>query len=179
MLSETLIWLTAITAFLLSRFAEVRVHHNNYNKLIEAGAEELQPNFMRRYYRFFLFVIPLAFAEQLITKAPLYQEMWLGGLTLLAAGLALRLWSIHSLGNLWSMRCLSLRGLKLVKAGPYRLLKNPEYLSRFLDVAGICLLFGAKITFLGCILLLAAMTARIVTVEQRQLREVGCGLDLG
>jgi methyltransferase len=170
---EILIWAAVITAFAMSRIAEYRVHTGNYSLLIDAGAEELQPRFMKQYYRLTLLIVPFAMIEHFAYETPIFKEMLIGGLFFMAFGLSLRLWSIHVLGTFWSMRCLSLRGITKVKAGPYRFFNNPEYLSRMFDAVGICLIFGAQVTGLTCLTLLTMMTLKIATVEKRQIREVG------
>jgi methyltransferase len=138
---EQLIWSAAIFAYLVGRIGEYRVHKVNYTDLVEAGAEELMPRMMSRYYMLTIVIIPLAIFEQFWTRAPIFWEMWAGGLGLLVVAQALRVWSIYALGTFWSMRCLTLSGALRVSTGPYRILKNPEYLSRIMDGVGDLLNF--------------------------------------
>jgi len=171
-MSEILIWSATVCAVIFGRIAEVRVHKQNYPLMKAAGAEELQPKFMKQYYLFSFLVLPFAIIENIVFSPEIFKEMWLGGILLLILGQLLRLWAIMTLGTYWSMACLSLKSIVEVKGGPYRYLKNPEYLSRFLDLTGLCLIFGAKLTFIISTFFLIGLTLHIISVEQRQLREI-------
>ena len=87
----------------------------------------------------------------------------------------MRYWAISSLGTLWSMRCITLPGLRAVNAGPYRFMNNPEYISRVIDGVGVSLLTGSKITGLTYIVLSAILVRKMNAMEQRQLSELGSG----
>jgi methyltransferase len=81
---------------------------------------------------------------------------WLGGLWLLAwdrpiqwAWLALfavlqilRLWVLSTLGDRWTTRIVILPGAPLVKSGPYRFLKHPNYAVVIGEIAVLPLAFG-------------------------------------
>ncbi len=55
----------------------------------------------------------------------------------------LRLWIIVSLGRFWTTRILTLPGAPLVKTGPYRWLRHPNYLIVGAEIALLPLAFGA------------------------------------
>jgi len=81
---------------------------------------------------------------------------WLAGLWLLAPGrpvdpawlglyLALQLaraWVLASLGERWTTRIVVLPGAALVRRGPYRWVKHPNYLVLAAEVAVLPLVFG-------------------------------------
>ncbi|CAA7616067.1 isoprenylcysteine carboxyl methyltransferase family protein [Magnetospirillum sp. UT-4] len=62
------------------------------------------------------------------------------GLALLAGG---RLWVIASLGPFWTTRILTLPGAPLVRRGPYRLLRHPNYWVVAGEIALLPLAFDA------------------------------------
>jgi methyltransferase len=83
---------------------------------------------------------------------------WLGAMALLVPAAAaprwlllglfgvlqlLRLWVIASLGRFWTTRILTLPGAPLVKKGPYRWLRHPNYLIVGAEIALLPLAFGA------------------------------------
>jgi methyltransferase len=83
---------------------------------------------------------------------------WLGAMALLVAGAEaprwpllglfavlqlLRLWVIVSLGRFWTTRILTLPSAPLVKKGPYRWLRHPNYLIVGAEIALLPLAFGA------------------------------------
>ncbi len=55
----------------------------------------------------------------------------------------LRLWVIVSLGEHWTTRILVLPGAPLVRRGPYRWLRHPNYLVVVVEIALLPLVFGA------------------------------------
>jgi len=58
--------------------------------------------------------------------------------------LALRIWVIASLGRHWTTRIIVLPGAKLVRRGPYRWLRHPNYLVVALEIAVVPLALGLR-----------------------------------
>jgi len=54
-----------------------------------------------------------------------------------------RIWVIASLGRYWTTRIISLPGAKLVRSGPFRLIRHPNYLIVAAEIAILPLVFGA------------------------------------
>jgi len=54
-----------------------------------------------------------------------------------------RIWVIASLGRYWTTRIISLPGAKLVRSGPFRLIRHPNYLIVAAEIAVLPLVFGA------------------------------------
>jgi methyltransferase len=91
----------------------------------------------------------------------------------LLAGFALlqpaRLWVIFSLGRLWSTRILSLPSAPLIRAGPYRWLRHPNYVIVAGEIALLPLAFGAVAIAAGFSALNLALSARRIAIEDRIL----------
>lgn len=91
---------------------------------------------------------------------------WLGAFALLQV---LRLWIILSLGSFWTTRVITLPGAPLVRRGPYRFLRHPNYVLVAAEVAVLPLVFGAwRIAALFSVLNLALLAWRI-RIEERAL----------
>jgi methyltransferase len=91
---------------------------------------------------------------------------WLGAFAVLQA---LRLWIIHSLGPFWTTRLITLPGAPLVRRGPYRFLRHPNYVVVVAEIAVLPLVFGAwRIAAVFSVLNLALLAWRI-RIEQRAL----------
>lgn len=54
-----------------------------------------------------------------------------------------RIWVIASLGRYWTTRIITLPGAKLVRSGPFRLVRHPNYLIVAGEIAILPLVFGA------------------------------------
>ena len=129
-------WLVLLVA--AQRLAEVAWARRNERRLLGAGAIEVGAS----HY-------PLFFA---------LHGSWLGALWLLAPPDALviwpllvlfallqvaRLWVIASLGRYWTTRIITVPGAPLVRRGPYRWIKHPNYLVVLAEIAVLPLAFGA------------------------------------
>ncbi|MDH3911759.1 MAG: hypothetical protein OEU09_10700 [Rhodospirillales bacterium] len=82
-----------------------------------------------------------------------------------------RLWVLASLGRYWTTRLISMPGAPLVRRGPYRFLKHPNYLIVVAEVAVLPLAFGAWRTAVVFSVLNAALLAWRVRIENRMLAE--------
>jgi methyltransferase len=54
----------------------------------------------------------------------------------------MRLWVVMTLGPFWTTRIISLPGAPLVKTGPYRFVRHPNYLVVVAEIAVLPLAFG-------------------------------------
>jgi methyltransferase len=54
-----------------------------------------------------------------------------------------RVWTIASLGRYWTTRLITLPSAPLVRAGPYRWMRHPNYVIVMLEIAVLPLAFGA------------------------------------
>ena len=107
----------------------------------------------------------------------LLPEIWptvaCGGLLSLA-GLALRVWSIRTLGRFFTTTVGVQRGQTVVRCGPYRVLRHPSYTGALLNAVGVAVMlgspFGAATTLL---LAVPAYLYRIACEERLLLAELG------
>jgi methyltransferase len=144
-----------------------RVHaRRNEVLLLSKGAEEVAPWVFRLMAPVYSLVFPAAIAEHLLMArhppVPLAASMVL--LFFLAKGL--KIWAILSLKDLWTMRVIPPRPLRVVIGGPYRHLRHPNYVAVILEVTTLPLAGGAIITAAaGGVLFFALLWARVRTEE--------------
>jgi methyltransferase len=82
---------------------------------------------------------------------------------------ALRIWVVATLGRFWTTRILSLPETPLVRSGPYRFVRHPNYLVVVGEIAALPLAFGAwRIALVFSVLNLALLSWRI-RIEDRAL----------
>ncbi|MEM7481128.1 MAG: isoprenylcysteine carboxylmethyltransferase family protein [Acidobacteriota bacterium] len=97
---------------------------------------------------------------------------WLGWIAaaVVAATMALRYWTIRTLGTRWTTRVLVLSEAPLVEGGPFRWLRHPNYLAVALELFALPLIHGAYGTALiWGILNLWLLKVRI-SIEDHALR---------
>lgn len=80
-----------------------------------------------------------------------------------------RIWILASLGRRWTTRIIALPGERLVRRGPYRLLRHPNYLVVLIEVPLLPLALGLPWLALGFGLLNVAMLAWRIKSEERAL----------
>lgn len=80
-----------------------------------------------------------------------------------------RIWIVISLGGSWTTRVLSVPDAPLVRTGPYRLLRHPNYVVVAGEIAILPLAFGAVAIAAVFSVLNLALLARRIRIEERAL----------
>ena len=157
-------WTALVVAGL--RLAELVYARRNLTRLIARGGQEHGA----RHYPLFV----LLHGSWLLALFFLVHEATVPSLPLLAlfAGLqAVRVWIIASLGPYWTTRIITLPDAPLVRCGPYRFLRHPNYLLVAVEIPLLPLAFGAwDIALLFGAANLALLAYRI-RVEEAVLQE--------
>ena len=170
--NDRLVVLVLLTAFILTRVAELPLHRANKRFLEFAGAEKQFSWALVGFYVLSLLVIPAALIENYYRHHLSEPLAWtrLLAIQLIFGGLSLRIWAVKTLGRMWTLEMFFVSGFPLVKSGPYRLLKHPEYFGRLVEGFGICLFLQAKISALAFVLGAAGLLMEIVHKEARQIK---------
>lgn len=129
----TLAILVLVTA---ERLAELALARRNTAALIARGAYEVGAS----HYPLIV-GLHAAWLGGLWLLAPGQQILW-PFLALFAALQALRFWVLVTLGRRWTTRILVLPGETLVRRGPYRFLRHPNYAVVIAEIALLPLAFG-------------------------------------
>jgi methyltransferase len=80
-----------------------------------------------------------------------------------------RIWVIVSLGGYWTTRIITLPDAPLVRAGPFRYLRHPNYLLVAAELAVLPLAFGAVAVAATFSALNLGLLARRIRIEERVL----------
>lgn len=99
---------------------------------------------------------------------------WLAGamVAVVAATQALRWWCIATLGKQWNTRVVVVPGLPLVRRGPYRLLRHPNYVAVVVEGVALPLVGTAWLTAVLFAVANAAVLTTRIRCENRLLAEV-------
>ena len=160
---------TAITvlAFVtVQRLAELAYARRNEARLRAQGALE----FSREHYRAIVML----------------HSAWLGGLFLMAAGKppnliwlfifvvlqALRIWVLATLKGRWTTRIIVLPGAPLVRDGPYRFMRHPNYAIVIAEIFVLPMAFGLHVYAAVFSLLNAGILAVRIHAENCALQSV-------
>lgn len=157
-----LYWTLGLVA--LQRLAELIFARKNTARLRQCGAVEADA---RNYPLFIALHAAWLASLAVLVPAATRPNWWLIGLFgLLQLG---RIWVIASLGRYWTTRIITLPDAALVRTGPYRYLRHPNYLLVIAEIAVLPLAFGAvaiAVTFSAANLILIA---RRIRIEERVL----------
>ncbi len=82
---------------------------------------------------------------------------------------ALRVWVVASLGPHWTTRVVTVPGAPLVRRGPYRFLRHPNYIVVCAEIAVLPLAFGAIGIAVAFSVFNVALLAWRIRVEDRAL----------
>ena len=148
----------------LQRIAETRLAERNTRRLLAAGGVEHGAGHYPLFYALhggwllaiFLFVPP--------ATPPIWPLVAL--FVILQAG---RVWVIASLGRFWTTRIISLPGAPLVRRGPYRWVRHPNYWVVAGEIAVLPLAFGAWAIALIFSALNAALLFHRIRAEETAL----------
>lgn len=89
-------------------------------------------------------------------------------------GLALRTWSVYTLGNYFTMHLSIQKGHKIIRSGPYKYFRHPSYVGAFLTYIGTSVFLHAWFSLiLAAIILPIAWVRRIHHEEELLIEKFG------
>jgi methyltransferase len=122
----------------VQRLAELVWSARNTRRLLARGAREIGA----RHYPLFVLLHGSWLIAMALTVAPDTPPHWplLGGFILLQL---LRVWVVATLGPYWTTRIITLEDAPLVRRGPFRFMRHPNYAVVVGEIAVLPLAFGA------------------------------------
>lgn len=153
---------------IVQRIAELLWARRNEQWLRGRGAQEFGADHYSAIvllHTGFLFI--LAFEAWL--RGPELHREWRVIAAVLVALLALRYWCLGALGKYWNTKILVVPGATLVRRGPYRWSKHPNYAVVIAELLLYPLLFQAYWTLLWASALNAIVLRRRIAVENQAL----------
>jgi methyltransferase len=160
---ESVLWIV-LALVALQRVVELLFSARNTRRLLANGGVETGAV----QYPF----IVLLHAAWLVSMAVLIPpatvpNWWLLGIY--AALQPLRVWTIATLGPYWTTRIISVPGAPLVRTGPYRFVRHPNYVIVCAEIALLPLAFGAIEIAIVFSILNASLLSWRIRVEERTL----------
>jgi methyltransferase len=131
----------------IERVIELFIARRNERWMFSHGAKEYGRSFSRVLFAFHgLWFISFALEAAAIQSRPLLAPVWIIGILFLMQ--FLRYWCIASLGYYWNTKIIVRPGARLVRTGPYRWFKHPNYLVVRIEIILYPALFGCFFTAL-------------------------------
>ena len=163
-------WYAALVlAVAIERVAELVVSKRNAAWSFRHGGREYGAEHYPVMVALHTALLVGCFAEVPLADRPFWP--WLGWpmLALVVASQALRWWCIATLGHQWNTRVIIAPGLPLVRRGPYRVLKHPNYVAVVAEGVALPLVHTAWLTALLFTLLNAWLLRVRIGVENSAL----------
>jgi methyltransferase len=162
------VFVALFSFLLLQRVGElVLAERNRRWAMARAGRE-----YGRRSYFVIVAVHALFFVSLVLEwrfRSHGWNSLWPVWMVLLTSAQILRFWSIRSLGRLWNTRIIVIPGGTLVRRGPYRLVRHPNYAVVIIEILAVPMLCGAYFTAAIFSLANALVLARRIPEEERAL----------
>jgi methyltransferase len=154
---------------LLQRAGELILARANTVRLLRLGAVEVD----RGGYKWFI-LLHAAWLAALGLAVPATTPPEWPLLALFFVLQGARIWVIASLGRRWTTRLMVRPGEALVRSGPYRLLRHPNYLIVVGELAILPLAFNALAVAIAFSICNAALLLRRIRLESAALDFFGC-----
>ncbi|HXQ09686.1 MAG TPA: isoprenylcysteine carboxylmethyltransferase family protein [Caulobacteraceae bacterium] len=160
-LRSPVLWILALVAG--QRLSELMLAEQNTRRLLAEGGREVG----RRHYPLFIALHGTWLVAMAMTTPLATQPNWLLiGVVLVLQ--ALRIWVIATLGRYWTTRIITIDA-PLVRSGPFRFVRHPNYLVVTAEIAVLPLAFGDWPVAIIWSLANAALLFHRIRVERRAL----------
>jgi methyltransferase len=162
-----MVFILFVSFIILLRIGELILSRRNEIWLLQQGAVE----YGRRHYPYMvtlhtLFIISLV--VEYSTKQTEAYSLFLIILYLLL--LVFKAWVVTSLGKYWNTKIYHVQGFPLIKKGPYKYIKHPNYLIVIAEIAIIPTIFHLYFTAITFSVLNLIMLSVRIREENKALR---------
>jgi methyltransferase len=131
-----LYWMVAFV--IAQRSVELLIANRNTRRLLRAGGREHGSHTYPM-----IVILHAAWIVSIVLFIPADQHVTIGLIVTYFVLQLFRIWVIASLGHRWTTRIITLPGCPLVKTGPYRYIRHPNYVVVALEIALLPMAFDA------------------------------------
>lgn len=165
-------WLFGLFLFLISqRLIELFIAKRNEKWMKKRGGIEKGEG----HYRWFIIIHILFFisilAETFIRSNQMIYVNYILLFIFIITQMG-RFWCIYSLGRFWNTKVIILPGEPIIKKGPYKYIKHPNYIIVGVELFVIPLLFGAYVTAIIFPILHILLLRMRIPIENKALLEL-------
>lgn len=155
----------------LTRLFELRVSRRRRRELERRGARTLAEPAFAGMVALHVAVLAGSVVEVVVLGRAAPLALAISAALGVALANVLRIAAIRSLGEQWTVRVVDSSGLGVVRSGPYRYIRHPNYVAVFLELALLPLVGGAWLTATLGTALHVVVLARRIRLEESMLLE--------
>ena len=164
----SLLWVLLL--LLVERLFEMRLAEKNRRILFQRGGKEFFPESYRMiFWMHLLFMICLVIESYPWFIA--FDKLTVACLVGVLCLQFIRYWCVFSLKEYWNTRIILVPGDKVVRRGPYRFIRHPNYMVVTLEFFILPLLARAPLTLLIFSITNLFVLRQRITLEEQVLRE--------
>lgn len=160
-----------ITFIICQRLVELYIAHKNEKWMLARGGIEVGNEhyklFILLHVTFFIFLIYEV--HNIVTAQSVAFNIYFFFLFVIAQ--IMRVWCIVSLGKFWNTKIIVLPGAKVVRKGPYRYFRHPNYVIVIMEMMTLPLIFHAYWTAIIFMLSCAVVLFIRIREEEAALKE--------
>ncbi len=166
-------WIFLLLVILLGiqRLAEIRRSQNNEKRILDLGGREHAPGQFRIMKMLHIAWFLAMLAEVFGLRRPFNPVVALLAVFVLLIGQGLRYAAIHTLGERWTVRVMTLPGAAPVVHGVYRVIRHPNYLGVMLEIGAVPLIHSAYLTAITFSIANGLLLAWRIRTEEAALNE--------
>ncbi len=169
-LSDTrLLYALLVGAVAIERGLEVLLARGNLRRVTARGGLVADHRSFWDMAAFQAAFLAACVLEVFALERPFLPVLGLPMLVLVAAAMALRYWSVATLGDRWNLRLVVLPGEPVATGGPYRWVGHPNYLAVVVETVALPLVHTAWLTAGVSVVVLAPLLARRIRLEEAAL----------
>ncbi|HEY3950150.1 isoprenylcysteine carboxyl methyltransferase family protein [Phenylobacterium sp.] len=159
-----LVWILSLVAG--QRLIELALAAANTRRLLARGAREVG----RAHYPLFV-LLHGSWLVAIALTTPLDRQPWWPLIGVFVVLQLLRVWVVATLGPYWTTRIITLDAAPIVRRGPFRFVRHPNYCIVVAEIAVLPLAFGNWPVALTWSLLNALLLRHRIRVEMGALAE--------
>ncbi|GLB57922.1 isoprenylcysteine carboxyl methyltransferase family protein [Cytobacillus sp. NCCP-133] len=166
-----MLFLLFIAIIIVQRAAELMVAKSNEKWMKSQGALE----FGQGHYKWIVFIHTMFLISCILEVFILEKSLspfWPFFLCLFVVAQAERIWAISSLGRFWNTKIIVLPGANVIRKGPYRFFKHPNYMIVAAEFLVIPLLFKAHLTAIVFTIVNSIILSIRIPAEEKALKEL-------
>jgi methyltransferase len=141
-----LLFLGFVAALGVQRLFELRLSQRNEQRMLQRGGREHTSGTYRWIVTLHAAWFAAMLLEVFVGRRKFHPRLAVPAFGVFAAGQALRLTAIRTLGWRWSTRVMTVPGASPVQHGIYRYIRHPNYLGVELEILAAPLLHSAYLT---------------------------------